>query len=105
MADFISDAILRDVYLPNEQVPSSTEISINYKINPATVQKGIKMLTDDGVLYKKRGVGMFVSPNGKDILLNRRKQNFKSEYVDKMKEEANRLGISDDEIVQMLKEE
>ncbi len=85
-------------------MPSSTEISINYKINPATVQKGIKVLTDDGILAKRRGIGMFVTENGKEILLQKRKQSFKSEYIDKIKVEAKRLGISDDEIIKMIKD-
>ena len=61
-AEEIQDAILCGAYPEDTQVPSTTEISVTYKINPATVLKGMTLLTEEGVLYKKRGVGMFVSP-------------------------------------------
>ena len=60
VAEQIKDAILSGAFLEETQVPSTTEISVTYKINPATVLKGMTLLTDAGILYKKRGVGMFV---------------------------------------------
>ena len=58
VAEQIKDAILSGAFLEETQVPSTTEISVTYKINPATVLKGMTLLPDAGILYKKRGVGM-----------------------------------------------
>ena len=60
IAEGIEDAILSGVFPEESQIPSTTEISVNYKINPATALKGINILVDDNVIYKKRGIGMFV---------------------------------------------
>ncbi len=60
IAKELEDAIFQGIYKENEQIPSTTEISVNYKINPATVLKGMNILVNEKIIYKKRGVGMFV---------------------------------------------
>ena len=57
----IENDILRDVLLEDERVPSTNELAKLYAINPSTAAKGINILVDAGILYKKRGIGMFVS--------------------------------------------
>ena len=61
IADLISDAILSGAFDEESQIPSITEFSVNYKINPATALKGINILVDSGIVYKKRGLGMLVA--------------------------------------------
>ena len=58
IAEWLEDAILSEIYNESEQVPSITEISVQYNINPATALKGVNMLVDTGLLYKKRGMGI-----------------------------------------------
>ena len=61
IARMLEDDILRGVYKEEEGVPSTNELSRGYSINPATAAKGLNLLVDEGVLYKRRGIGMFVS--------------------------------------------
>ena len=63
--EMIEDDILRDVLLEEERVPSTNELARLYAINPATAAKGVNLLVDEGILYKKRGIGMFVATGAK----------------------------------------
>ena len=76
---------------------------MKFKINPATVAKGFNLLVDEGVIYKRRGVGMFVSSGSKEVLIQKRKDSFYSNYVISLIEEAKKLNISIDDIVEMIK--
>lgn len=62
-------------------MPSTNELAKLYAINPATAAKGVNILVDEGVLYKKRGIGMFVSAGAKEAILSRRKNEFYDNYV------------------------
>ncbi|MBM6838989.1 GntR family transcriptional regulator, partial [Clostridium saudiense] len=86
----------------NEMIPSTTEIAVRYKINPATVGKGFNILVDEGIIYKKRGIGMFVSEGGKDLLMNKRKERFFKDYIIALMEEAKKLNISKEDIIKMI---
>ncbi|MDP3387051.1 MAG: GntR family transcriptional regulator [Eubacteriales bacterium] len=99
----IENDIIKGIYEEETQVPSTTEISLNYKINPATVAKGYNLLVDDGIIYKKRGVGMFVALGAKKKLTDKRKKDFSKTYVKKLLEEADKLEITVEEIVEMIK--
>ena len=61
ICDRIETDILRGVLLEGERVPSTNELARLYTINPATAAKGLGILVDRGILYKKRGLGMFVA--------------------------------------------
>lgn len=102
IADSIEDDILQGVFLEETQIPSITEFSLSYNINPATALKGITMLVESGVLYKKRGVGMFVARGANEILKEKRKEQFFSNYVTKMIEESKRLNFSKDELIKII---
>ncbi len=102
IAQSTEDDILKGIYEEEVQIPSTTEISINYKINPATVAKGFNLLVDDGIIYKRRGVGMFVCGGAKDRLMQKRKESFYRSYIESLVEEAKKLGIGIDEIIEML---
>jgi len=98
----IEDQIVNDQLLEGEQVPSTTQLSQFYKINHITVLKGINLLVDIGLIYKKRGVGMFVAEGAKEMLLRTRKSAFAEHYVVPMVQEADKLGLSTDELVQII---
>jgi DNA-binding transcriptional regulator YhcF (GntR family) len=87
-----------------ERVPSTNELAAFYRINPATAAKGINLLADDGLLDKRRGIGMFVADGARQRLLARRRAEFVSRYVDPMLTEAARLGIDGNELVVLIKE-
>ena len=80
--EMIENNILRDILLEEERVPSTNELAKLYAINPATAGKGINLLVDEGTLYKKRGIGMFVAAGAKQRIMAKRKENF---YDDKDK--------------------
>jgi DNA-binding transcriptional regulator YhcF (GntR family) len=87
-ADVLSGALDQD-----EQVMSTNQYATFYRINPATAAKAFQQLVDEGVLYKKRGIGMFVNPNARDMLREQRRRSFFAEVVDPMVAEANAIGI------------
>ncbi len=105
ISEEIEDAILTGAFLEETRIPSITEFSVNYKINPATALKGINLLVDGGIVYKKRGVGMFVAEGAKEKLMQKRKDAFFESYVKKMLIEADRLGIKKEDIIKILKGE
>jgi GntR family transcriptional regulator len=93
-ADVVSGALDGD-----EQVMSTNQYAAYYQINPATVAKAFQQLVDEQVLYKKRGIGMFVSPTARDALRAQRRETFFSDLVDPMVAEAEAVGIPLDEVV------
>lgn len=71
--EMIESDILRDILLEEERVPSTNELAKLYAINPATAAKGVNLLVDEGILYKKRGIGMFVAEGAKEQIMKKRK--------------------------------
>lgn len=98
----IEDQIVNDQLLEGEQVPSTTQLSTFYKINHITVLKGINMLVDSGLIYKKRGVGMFVAEGAKEKLFQTRKNAFANDFVMPMIQEADNLGLSSGELLEII---
>lgn len=103
IAEGIEDAILSGAFAEEEQIPSITEFAVRYQINPATALKGINILVEQGVVYKRRGVGMFVSPGAVGKLREKRRQAFYDAYIKKLVAEAKRLRMGEDEITSLLK--
>jgi DNA-binding transcriptional regulator YhcF (GntR family) len=98
----IEDQIVYGQLKEQEQIPSTTQLVQFYKINHLTVAKGIHLLVENGILYKKRGVGMFVAEGAREKLLKARRERFVSQYVEPMLREAAKLGIAVDEIVDCI---
>lgn len=102
ISEMIENDILRDILCEEEKVPSTNELAKLYSINPATAAKGINILVEAGILYKKRGIGMFVAKGAKENIKNIRKSAFYENYVEAMIIEAESLGISRQELVNMI---
>ena len=102
IAEQLEEGILSGAYPEESQVPSITEYSVQYRINPATALKGINLLVDAGLLYKKRGVGMFVSPGAREQLRRQRRERFYQDYIQRMVREARNLGLTDQELLTLL---
>jgi len=98
----IETDILRGILLEEERVPSTNELARLYTINPATAAKGINLLVDEGILYKKRGIGMFVSAGAAEIIRRRRKQAFFDVRLEELLEEAASLGITREELIRQI---
>ena len=100
--EMIENDILRNILLEEERVPSTNELAKLYAINPATAAKGVNLLVDDGILYKKRGIGMFVATGAKQKIMEKRKENFYDDYINSLLAEAASLGITKQELVAMI---
>lgn len=105
ISEMLERDILRGIIEEEERVPSTNELAKMYTINPATAGKGVNILVDKGILYKKRGLGMFVATGAKEKILNNRKATFYEDYVRKVIEEAEGLGISKEELIRMIRED
>ena len=102
ISEMIENDILKGSLAEEERVPSTNELARFYKINPATAMKGVNILVDEGILYKQRGIGMFVSGGAKEMIKDQRKKSIYNDYVKAMLEEAKSLGISKDEIIKLI---
>ena len=102
IAEGIEDGILTGAFPEESQIPSITEFSVNYKINPATALKGINLLVDEAIVFKKRGVGMFVAKGAVAKLKKKRQNQFYDNYISRLVDEAKRLNITSDEIIAMI---
>ena len=100
--EMIEDDILRDGLLEEPRVPSTNELARLYAINPATAAKGVNLLVDEGILYKKRGIGMFVATGAKAQIQGKRREQFYDNYVKSLMAEAMSLGITKKELVAMI---
>lgn len=104
VAESIEDQIV-DGSLPEEaQAPSTNELAAFYRINPATAAKGVALLVDQGVLYKRRGVGMFVAAGARGRVLATRREAFSARYVEPLIAEGHRLGLDADDLVALIRE-
>ena len=102
IAQMLEDDIIRGVYREEEQVPSTNELARAYNINPATAAKGINLLVGDGVLYKRRGIGMFVSPGAGEKVLEKRRAAFYESYVRPLVREGRSLKLSSQALLDMV---
>lgn len=99
VADMVEDQILDDLLKAGDQSPSTTEFSNVYGINPATARKGLNILVDQGILYKKRGMGMFVTDDAKKIIIRKRKDAYISNILPDLIKNMTMLGISKEELI------
>ena len=104
LAEMLEEGIISGAYPEEGQIPSITEYSAALKINPATALKGINLLVDAGLVYKKRGVGMFVAQGAAQRLREKRKQGFYQHYVTGLVAEAKRLHIGKTELLGLVEQ-
>ncbi len=103
IAESIEDDILQEIIEEEAQVPSTNQLAVTYRINPATAAKGINMLVNEEILYKKRGLGMFVSTGAVEKIHTKRRTAFYDKYIVPLIDEASNLGISKEDITDMIK--
>jgi GntR family transcriptional regulator len=102
IAEQIENSIIDGSLAEDAQVPSTNELAAFHRINPATAAKGVNELVDEGILYKKRGIGMFVSPGAQAKLRDRRRQQFADHYLGPLLAEAHKLGLSATDLKNMI---
>jgi GntR family transcriptional regulator len=104
IAHWIESEILNNHFQADQKVYSQYQLAEMYTINPATAAKGLNLLVDEKILYKKRGLGMFVTEDAKQIILNKRRNQTLKQLVDELVQEANRLHISKQELITMIQD-
>ena len=104
IAESVEDSIVDGSLAEEAQAPSTNELAAFYRINPATAAKGVAMLVDKGVLYKRRGIGMFVAAGARDRLLTERRGLFADRYVDPLLVEARKLGLDADDLARLIRD-
>ena len=102
LAARIADDIVEGSYREGMPVPSATDFAEFYRMNPATASKGVNTLVELGVLFKKRGIGMFVADGARDLLRARRRDQFKTQYLEPLLREASVLDLGLIELHQMI---
>ncbi|WP_165063583.1 GntR family transcriptional regulator [Marisediminicola senii] len=105
IAEQIENDILSGALQEESQAPSTNEIAAFYRINPATAAKGVGLLVEGGILYKKRGIGMFVAEGSRLAIARERREQFHAEYLRPLLVEATKLGITRDQIAEMIGKE
>jgi GntR family transcriptional regulator len=104
IADKIKEDIVSGELQEDEQVMSTNQYAAFYRINPATAAKGFHLLIEEGILYKKRGIGMFVSGEARQTLLAQRRERFFEQVVDQMLAEAYKIGVPIPEIIKRIEQ-
>ena len=102
IAQMLEDGILRGIYPEETQVPSTNELARTLRINPATGAKGLNLLVEEGILHKRRGLGMFVAPGAEARIRAKRRAEFLEQYVKPLVAEARKLGLTTEELQAML---
>jgi GntR family transcriptional regulator len=105
IAEWLETEIMNGHFEQDQKVYSQYQLAEMYTINPATAAKGLNLLVDEQILYKKRGLGMFISPNAKEMIINKRKSLTLKRLVQELVLEASRLQISETELIEMIKAE
>lgn len=105
IAERIENDILSGALQEEGQVPSTNEFALFHRINPATAGKGVNLLVDEGILYKRRGIGMFVAEGARERIAARRRDRFVTEYIAPMLSEASSLGIAPIQVIRLIEKE
>lgn len=105
LADHITAEILNRTYPEESQIPSINEFAEFFRINPATANKGINILVTQGVIYKKRGIGMFVATGARDLLLHAGREEFIVSFISPLITEALALGMSKEDVLATINRE
>ncbi len=105
LAEWLETEILSGHMAADEKVYSQYQLADMFNINPATAAKGLTLLADEVILYKKRGLGMFVTHEAKQLITSKRKNRTLKNLVAETVLEADRLNVSDTELIEMIQAE
>lgn len=104
IADNLRAGILDGRYPESSQIPSTTQISRDEQMNPATVLKGVNQLVDAGLVEKRRGLGMFVIPGAAEKVKATKRQEFITIQLQILVKDAQRLDIGLDDLTNEIRE-
>ncbi|WP_296114176.1 GntR family transcriptional regulator [uncultured Anaerococcus sp.] len=102
VAEIVENQILDGLLEADEKSPSTTDFANTYAINPATARKGLNILVNEGILYKKRGLGMFVTDNAKEIIKSKRKKEYINNILPNLIKNMKMLGITKEDLIKEI---
>lgn len=102
IAKQLEDSIFTGIFPEETKIPSTNEISALFNINPHTVLKGMNMLVEHSIIYKKRGLGMYVKEGAVEKIKEKRQDQFYSQYIESLISEAKKLGMTKNQIITMI---
>lgn len=103
IAEWLETEILNGHFTSNDKVYSQYQLAEMYNINPATAAKGLNLLVEENILFKKRGLGMFVTENAQELIIEKRKTRILTRLVKDVVREARQLKISDEKLLEIIK--
>lgn len=103
IAEWLQHEIVADRLQANDKVYSQYQLAELFNINPATAGKGLTLLLDEQLLYKKRGLGMFVTADAKKRILTQRRNETLTKMAQTLVLEAKRLLVSDEELLELIR--
>lgn len=103
ISGWLENQILNGNVAADEKMYSQYQLAEMYNINPATAAKGLTVLLNENILYKKRGLGMFVSPQAKELIFQKRKSKTLKKLAEELITEARRLNVSEAELIELIK--
>jgi GntR family transcriptional regulator len=104
IAEWLETEILSESIKKDEKVYSQYQLAEMLNINPATAAKGLNILADENIVYKKRGLGMFVSEDAKKIIMAKRRNQTLKSLVAELVREAEHLQVTEEELIEMIQE-
>jgi len=104
IAEWLEVEILNDHIKEEERIFSQYQLAEMFTINPSTAAKGLNILAEENIVYKKRGLGMFVSPNAKRYILRKRRDQILGPMIEALVIEAKRLDVSESELMRMIRQ-
>ena len=102
-AEELEEGILKGIFEEETQIPSTTEVAVKFKINPATANRGVNRLVEEGIIYKKRGIGMFVAPGAREKIISKRRSGFYENFILPLINESKNLNLSKTDLLGMVK--
>lgn len=102
ISEWLETEILNGSFESDQKIYSQYQLAEIFNINPATAAKGLNILADENILYKKRGLGMFVTTNAQEMILNKRKSQTLKRLVLEIVQEAERLNVTREELIEMI---
>lgn len=105
IADELRDLISSGALAPGDRVPSTNELSAYHSVNPTTSAKALTELFNEGLVEKRRGLGMFVLETAREQLLGSRRAAFQEQFVQPFVHEADQLGLTTAELTAMIEKE
>lgn len=102
IAEQLEDSVFTGVFPEETKIPSTNELSALLNINPHTVLKGMNLLVDEEIIYKKRGLGMFVKEGAVNKIRLKRQSQFYEQYVASLIQEASKLQMTKEEVISLI---